>query len=106
MNVAQLKRAFALMLYALAAAGDTSKVRERLRAIAGGATKTPTPQTARAFSMLGLGDTLQALDALERATDAREIWPAMFPTNSPMFDPVRGSPRFHTLLAHVRLAEK
>jgi serine/threonine-protein kinase len=93
-------------LYALAAAGDTTAVRGRLGAIATGAIRTPTPLTARAFGMFGLGDTTQALDALERATAAREIWPAMFPTLSPMFDPVRGSARFHRLLAEVGLAEK
>jgi serine/threonine-protein kinase len=96
----------AMGLYALAAAGDGQTVRDRLSAISSGTMKTPTPQTARAFSMLGLGDTAQALDALERATAAREMWPGMFPTNSPMFDSVRESPRFHELLTRVRLTEK
>jgi TolB-like protein/tetratricopeptide (TPR) repeat protein len=93
-------------LYALAAAGDGQTVRDRLGAISSGAMKTATPHTARAFSMLGLGDTVQALDALERATGAREMWSAMFPTNSPMFDSVRESPRFQGLLTRVRLTEK
>ena len=56
--------------------------------------------------MLGLGDTTQALEALERATAAREIWPAMFPTLSPMFEPVRGSDRFRRVLARVGLAKR
>jgi hypothetical protein len=68
--------------------------------------KTPTPETARAFGLFGLGDAARALDALERATDAREIWPAMFPTSSPMFDPVRGSERFRALLVRTGLAGK
>ena len=97
-----------MVLYALAAAGDTATVMARLRAIPSNPTRafTPTPETARAFSMLGIGDTTQALEALERATAAREIWPALFPTSSPMFDSIRGSPRFDSLLARVGLAGK
>jgi TolB-like protein/tetratricopeptide (TPR) repeat protein len=97
-----------MVLYALAAAGDTATVMARLRAIPSNPTRasTPTPETARAFSMLGIGDTTQALAALERATAAREIWPALFPTSSPMFDSIRGSPRFDSLLARVGLAGK
>lgn len=93
-------------IYALAATGDSTAVRARLSAIATGALKTPTPETARAFGLFGLGDTAPALEALERATDAREIWAAMFPTSSPMFDAVRGSERFRTLLVRTGLAGK
>ena len=93
-------------LYALAAAGDTAAVMNRLDAIPGKTGRTWMPHTARAFGMLGLGDTAQALDALERATAAREIGPALQPSSSRVFDGVRGSARFRALLTKVGLVEK
>lgn len=93
-------------LYALALAGDTSAVRARLDTISRLPQTTPLPHTVRAFAMLGIGDTAQALDALERATAAREIWSAMHPVSSRVFDGVRGSARFHVLLTRVGLSER
>jgi hypothetical protein len=60
-------------------------------------------ETATAFAMLGLGDTAQALDALKRATDAKEIWPMFFSERVGIFDGVRGSARFQALLRRVGL---
>jgi hypothetical protein len=93
-------------LYVLAVAGDAPSVRARLDTISRVATTTSLPQTARAFAMLGLGDTAQALDALERATASREIWSGLHPVSSRMFDGVRGSARFDALLARVGLTER
>lgn len=93
-------------LYALALAGDTGAVRARIDTMARVPSTTSTPQTGRAFAMLGLGDTAQALDAFERATAAREIWSAMHPVSSPVFDGVRGSARFQALLTQVGLTER
>jgi serine/threonine-protein kinase len=95
-----------LGLYALAVAGDAQTVRARLDSIAKSPTPTPLANTALAFAMLGLGDTAQALDALERATASREIWSALHPVSSRVFDGVRGSARFDALLARVGLTER
>jgi hypothetical protein len=93
--------------YVLAAAGDTGTVRQRLASAAQNPPgRTWMPQTFRAFGMLGLGDTTQALDALERATDAREIWPALHPASGRMFDGIRESARFRALLSRVGLANQ
>jgi eukaryotic-like serine/threonine-protein kinase len=61
--------------------------------------------TARAYGMMGLGDTAQALDALESATKQREIWPSLQPPTDRIFDGIRESPRFKKLLEQVGLAD-
>ena len=53
--------------------------------------------------MLGMGDTTEAMAALERATDANELRPSLEPIIDPMFDPIRNSARFHNLLRRVNL---
>ena len=58
----------------------------------------------RAYIHLGLGDTANALSALERATDAKELWPTVMEEYSPATDPIRASARFHKLLERVGLA--
>ena len=90
-------------LYVLAASGDTATIRQRLAELAGGKTGVPMIATAQAYAYLGLGDTAQALDAFERATDRREIWPNISPVELPAFDAVRESPRFWALLRRVGL---
>jgi len=62
-------------------------------------------ETQRAFTYLGLGDTASALSALERATDAREIWPLTGPIPGASYDPIRRSARFRELLKRVGLAD-
>jgi hypothetical protein len=56
-----------------------------------------------AYASLGLGDTTRAFDALERATDAGEIWSNWFPLADPIYDGVRESPRFAALARRVGL---
>jgi serine/threonine-protein kinase len=90
-------------LYVLAAMGDTATALKRLRELEG---KRPTPwlaATNRAYVMLGIGDTTEAMAALERATDANELWPAFASVLDPMYDPIRSSARFQALLRRVNL---
>lgn len=82
-----------------AAAGDTAKAMQILRAIE---SQDPLPwfsEPARACVMLALGDTSRALTALE-ASAARVAgsWADFIPLADPTFDSIRGSARFATLL--------
>ena len=90
-------------MYAIAASGDTAEVRKRL------ATGSPADarfETARAYALLGFGDTSRALDALERATDRHEVWPTISLPSLPVFDAVRDNPRFRALLKRVGVAKQ
>ena len=62
-------------------------------------------QTGIAYTALGLGDTAQALTALERATELGEIWPCFVPVTHMQFDSVRHSARFAALLRRVGLTQ-
>ena len=88
--------------YYLAMSGDTATARELLRRLDA---RPPAwgDQTKRAFTYLGLGDTTNALSALERATDAKELWPIYPSVTDRMFDPIRKSARFRRLLERVGL---
>ncbi|MEO7964194.1 MAG: tetratricopeptide repeat protein [Gemmatimonadaceae bacterium] len=86
-----------------AALGDSARALAELQALEA---RTPTPplvNASRAHYMLGVGDTAQALTALERATDAREVWPVFSLLSTPMFDAIRHSPRFTAVLQRVGL---
>jgi serine/threonine-protein kinase len=56
-----------------------------------------------AWAYLGVGDTARALTALERSTDAHEIWPNWFTLFEPVYDPVRQSARLGVLAQRVGL---
>ncbi len=56
---------------------------------------------AFAFIAIGLGDTTTALDWLERAYQQRSFYLALL--NDPLFDPLRGSPRFQAIVRGVGL---
>jgi eukaryotic-like serine/threonine-protein kinase len=90
--------------YQLAKSGDAEGARQLLRRI-DARPHAWGDETKRAFAYLGLGDTASALSALERATDAREIWPASIPIDDPSLDAIRSSPRFRELVKRVGLAE-
>jgi len=92
-----------ITLWVLAATGDTATALERLRELE---SKRPTPwmaATTRAYVMFAIGDTTEGMAALERATDANELWPASGSVLDPIYDPVRSSARFHALLRRVNL---
>jgi TolB-like protein/Tfp pilus assembly protein PilF len=90
--------------YGLAKSGDVEGARQLLRRL-DARPRAWGDETQRAQIHLGLGDTASALSALERATDARELWPVSGDLAEPMYDVVRGSARFRKLLQHVGLAE-
>jgi serine/threonine-protein kinase len=66
----------------------------------------PLRHTATGLLFAGLGDTVRALDALERATDEGEIWPTYYSLSEPMLDELRSNPRFAALVRRVRLDEQ
>jgi hypothetical protein len=53
-----------------------------------------------------LGDTTKALDLLERATDAGEIWPTAYSLSEREVDPMRKSARFAAIVRRVGLDER
>jgi len=87
----------------LAKTGDVERARQTLRRREEGPHAWGT-ESELAFAYLGLGDTASALSALERATDARELWPHHYDVADPRYDAVRGSARFRKLVERVGLA--
>jgi tetratricopeptide (TPR) repeat protein len=89
--------------YVLAKTGDTSRARQLLHSL-----DTRPPQwgdeTQRGMTYLGLGDTARALSALERASDAKELWLITSDLGDPGYNPIRASARFRKLLERVRVA--
>jgi len=90
--------------YGLAKTGDTLGARQLLRGLDA---RPPTwgDETQRAMTYLGLGDTARALSALERASDAKELWLITSDLGDPGYDPIRGSARFRRLLERVGLGD-
>jgi len=90
--------------YLLAASGDVDGAREVLRRQNALPPKWGDEQE-RAFTYLGLGDSASALSALERSTNAGELWVQSSQLGSAMYDPIRKSARFRELLKRVGLGE-
>ena len=88
--------------YIIGKSGDTVGARRRLREHDAEIPQPDFAETRRAYAYLGLGDTDRALSALERATDAGEIW-LILSFRDPIHDPIRNSDRFKTLLRRVGL---
>ena len=92
-------------IYVLGQVGDTAEARRLLRQEEAQVPRPWMYHTRRAHGYLGLGDTAEALSALERATDAGEIWTSLFYVTDPTYDPIRESGRFRALLRRVNLAD-
>ena len=89
--------------YGLAKTGDTLAARQLL---AGLDARPPVwgDETQRGMTYLGLGDTAKAISALERASDAKELWLITSDLGDPGYNPIRGSARFAKLLERVGVA--
>jgi tetratricopeptide (TPR) repeat protein len=85
--------------YEMARSGDIEGARQMLRRL-----EARGPGN-RALIYLGLGDTANALSALERATDARDLWPLSTDHMDSAFDGIRGSARYRAILKRIGLTD-
>jgi TolB-like protein/Tfp pilus assembly protein PilF len=86
--------------YALARAGKRAEAERLLAALERQRELDYVSPVALATLHLGLGQHERALDWAEKAYDERRGWLAYLTVN-PLFDPVRGEPRFETLVARM-----
>jgi serine/threonine-protein kinase len=84
----------------LALAGQTKAARRCLKDLETMARQTPVPSSCFAILHVGLGEHARSLDWLERAADRREIGVCVIKMH-PVYDPLRGEPRFDALLRRV-----
>ncbi len=90
-----------LLGYEYARAGRRADALATLHQLEARARQRYIAPEAFAFIAIGLGDTTTALDWLERAYQQRSFYLALL--NDPLFDPLRGSPRFQTIVHGVGL---
>ena len=92
-----------MQLFPLAVVGDTAEAMSLLRAAQ---RATPRPRDLdlfTAYTMLGKGDTAEALTALERVVDEKVEWATIESTLDPIYDSVRRSARFRALMRRLGL---
>ncbi|MEP6692387.1 MAG: protein kinase [Gemmatimonadaceae bacterium] len=91
-----------LLGYAYAAAGDKPHASQIAAALERG--ERPGNAFALAHVYLGVGDTAKALTYLARAAAQHDSFFASESMSSPLFDPIRASPRFAAILNTTHLA--
>ncbi|MEO5816932.1 MAG: protein kinase [Gemmatimonadaceae bacterium] len=94
------RKTLGLLGYAYAASGDTTAAR-RMRARVESMPSGPGSDVAIARIAIGLRDTSEALNRLEKAAKARDPFFATESATSPIFDSIRGSARYSALLRSV-----
>jgi TolB-like protein/tetratricopeptide (TPR) repeat protein len=94
------RTALGLLGYAYAVSGDSTGAR-RMRARVESMPDAAGSDVAIARIAIGLRDTSEALNRLERAARARDPFFATESATSPIFDSIRGSARYSALLRSV-----
>jgi serine/threonine-protein kinase len=92
----------AVLGYVLAREGEEAKARALLDALEAEAAGGYVSPVAFSTLYLGLRDLDRAMDWLESACDERRGWLAYLRVNA-LFDPLRGTPRFESLLKRMNL---
>jgi serine/threonine-protein kinase len=93
-------RTVALRGYVRALSGDRDGAESKLMELALFEGDCFVGSIERAILYLGLGETNSALDALERSYEERSPW-LVFLKVWPLFDPLRGQPRFEQVLKSI-----
>jgi hypothetical protein len=94
------RMALGLLGYAYAASGDTTAAR-RMRARVESMPMGPGSDVAIARIAIGMRDTSEALNRLEKAARARDPFFATESATSPIFDALRSNSRYTALLRSV-----
>ncbi len=84
-------------------AGRKPEARKLLEELQERAKTTYVPACCFAWVYMGLGEEDTAFDYLERAVEQRNLL-IVHLVNEPVYDPLRGNPRFHALLRKMNLA--
>ena len=88
--------------YAIARGGDTTRARELIQELRQRQQEWRS-QTALVRAYSGVRDTTGMLEAMERAVAIKDPFVMSTPLADKLFDPVRGSPRFATIVRRLGL---
>lgn len=94
-----------LLIMAYALAGDRSQARSLQRELAARSQSGYVSPYALIFGAIGLGEIAAALTFLEKAAEERSI-PVKWIGVDPLFDRLRGEPRFQAVIKRMRLPTK
>ncbi|MDB4877003.1 MAG: hypothetical protein JWM41_3449 [Gemmatimonadetes bacterium] len=96
-------QALGLLGYAYAKSGNTKRAADVARSLEAGVGRTSGAASAAARVYLGLGDNAKALTLLERAAADHDSFYSSESMMENFFDPVRGDPRFASIVAKAGL---